>query len=81
MKALPAPVVSTGSTSTGAGDAFIGSFARYYVETRDLTGSLHKAAAYAADSITRRGTQKAYATEEGLPATLRGLSTPQPASD
>ncbi len=50
--------------TTGAGDAFIGSFARYYVETGDVKASLGKAARYAADSVTRRGTQKAYATRE-----------------
>ena len=50
--------------TTGAGDAFIGSFARYYVEGRELEASLRKAALYAADSITREGTQKSYATAE-----------------
>ena len=50
--------------TTGAGDAFIGSFARYYVETDDVKASLSKAARYAANSVTRRGTQKAYATRE-----------------
>ena len=49
--------------TTGAGDAFIGSFARYFVETGDLRGALDQAVRYAAHSITRRGTQKAYATE------------------
>ncbi len=58
---LPVPVIPV--DTTGAGDAFIGSFARYFVETRDIKGALAKAAAYAADSITRRGTQKAYASE------------------
>lgn len=56
------PVPVTPVDTTGAGDAFIGSFARYYVETRDLTAALHKAVRYAADSITRPGTQKSYAT-------------------
>jgi len=58
------PVEVTPVDTTGAGDAFIGSFARYYVETGDLSKSLGKAVRYAADSITRRGTQKAYATAE-----------------
>ena len=49
--------------TTGAGDAFIGSFARYYVVERDTVAALQRAVRYAADSITRRGTQKAYATE------------------
>ena len=49
--------------TTGAGDAFVGSFARYYVAGASLDAALDKAVRYAADSITRRGTQKAYATE------------------
>ena len=64
------PMVVAPVDTTGAGDAFIGSFARYYVETADIEGALGKAVRYAADSITRRGTQKAYATEaefQGLP--------------
>ena len=59
-----APVPVTPVDTTGAGDAFIGSFACFYVETGDLRASLDRAARYAADSITRRGTQKAYATAE-----------------
>jgi ribokinase len=59
--------------TTGAGDAFIGSFARYYVETGDMGGALHKAVRYAADSITRSGTQKSYASEEDFKAFLAGL--------
>lgn len=56
------PVKVKPKDTTGAGDAFIGSFARFYVETRELEASLKKAALYAADSITRPGTQKSYAT-------------------
>ncbi len=58
-----APVAVTPVDTTGAGDAFIGSFARYYVESGDLAQALGQAVRYAAHSITRRGTQKAYATE------------------
>lgn len=57
-----APIKVTPKDTTGAGDAFIGSFARFYVETGELEPSLKKAAIYAADSITRPGTQKSYAT-------------------
>ncbi len=57
------PVSVAPVDTTGAGDAFIGSFARYTVAGFDLRAALRKAARYAADSITRRGTQKAYATE------------------
>ncbi|HWK46244.1 MAG TPA: ribokinase [Stellaceae bacterium] len=56
------PVPVTPVDTTGAGDAFIGSFARFYVEGRDLRASLNRAARYAAHSITGRGTQKSYAT-------------------
>lgn len=56
------PVKVKPKDTTGAGDAFIGSFARFYVETKELEASLKKAALYAADSITRPGTQKSYAT-------------------
>ncbi len=58
-----APVSVVPVDTTGAGDAFIGSFARYFVETGDVVGALGQAVRYAANSITRRGTQKAYATE------------------
>ena len=58
-----APVSVTPVDTTGAGDAFVGSFARYFVAGAGLDAALNKAVRYAADSITRRGTQKAYATE------------------
>ncbi|MGD0722194.1 MAG: ribokinase [Roseiarcus sp.] len=58
-----APVRVTPVDTTGAGDAFVGSFARYYVAGAGLDAALNKAVRYAADSITRRGTQKAYASE------------------
>ena len=48
--------------TTGAGDAFIGSFAHFYVASGDLVSSLQKATLYAADSVTKPGTQKSYAT-------------------
>lgn len=57
-----APVRVTPVDTIGAGDAFVGSFARYYVGGEALD-ALNKAVRYAANSITRRGTQKAYATE------------------
>jgi ribokinase len=58
-----APIRVTPVDTTGAGDAFVGSFARYYVSGDGLDAALDKAARYAADSITRRGAQKSYATE------------------
>jgi ribokinase len=57
----PAPV--TPVDTTGAGDAFVGSFAVFHASGMDLESALNRAALYAADSVTRRGTQKAYATK------------------
>nr|WP_295827945.1 ribokinase [uncultured Azospirillum sp.] len=67
------PVRVTPVDTTGAGDAFIGSFARYYVENRDLDAALHMAVRYAADSITRPGTQKSYASREAFEAFCASL--------
>ena len=47
--------------TTGAGDAFIGSFAHHYAQSHDVLRSLTQAVRYAAHSITRPGTQKSYA--------------------
>ena len=66
---VPAPRVTPVDTS-GAGDAFIGSFAHHYVATRDVTAALRSAVAYAADSVTRRGTQISYATRSEFDAFL-----------
>jgi ribokinase len=66
-----APVKVTPKDTTGAGDAFIGSFARFYAENGDVVSSLKKASLYAAHSITRPGTQKAYASVEEFEAFCR----------
>jgi ribokinase len=58
-----APVKVTPVDTTGAGDAFVASFARYHAAGLSAEDALAKAARYAADSVTRRGTQKAYASE------------------
>ncbi|MFK4258241.1 ribokinase [Agrobacterium tumefaciens] len=65
------PVKVTPKDTTGAGDAFIGSFARFYAETGEVVSSLKKASIYAAHSITRPGTQKAYASIEEFEAFCR----------
>ena len=65
------PVKVTPKDTTGAGDAFIGSFARFYAETREVVSSLKKASLYAAHSITRPGTQKAYASIDEFEAFCR----------
>lgn len=63
-----APVKVTPVDTTGAGDAFIGCFARYYVQTGDVEAALHKAVRYAANSILRPGTQKSYVDEAAFEA-------------
>lgn len=69
------PVPVTPRDTTGAGDAFIGSFAHHYVRSRDVTDALRWASRYAADSITRPGTQRAFATREAFEAFCRGLDS------
>lgn len=75
-----APVKVTPKDTTGAGDAFIGSFAKFYTETGDLTAALNRAALYAADSITRTGTQKAYATAQEFAAFCENQTGAAPAA-
>lgn len=56
------PVQVEAVDSTGAGDAFIGCFAHGLVAGLEPLEALRRANAYAADSVTRRGTQTSYAT-------------------
>ncbi len=58
-----APVKVEAIDTTGAGDAFIGSFARYLAADLSLDAALAQASRYAAFSVTRRGAQKSFATE------------------
>ncbi|WP_419730801.1 ribokinase [Lichenicola sp.] len=58
------PVKVVARDTSGAGDAFIGAFAAHYVQDNDLHAALRQATRYAADSVTRPGTQKAFATAE-----------------
>jgi ribokinase len=58
-----APVKVEPVDSTGAGDAFIGSFARYFAAGLSTEKALERATLYAADSVTKRGAQKSFATE------------------
>ena len=60
--------------TTGAGDAFVGAFARYHAAGASLEDALARAARYAADSVRRNGTQKAYATEAEFEAFERSLA-------
>ncbi|MDR1138140.1 MAG: ribokinase [Synergistaceae bacterium] len=50
--------------STGAGDAFIGSFAHYYLKTGDVIEAMKTANRYAALSTMKPGTQKSFPTLE-----------------
>lgn len=50
--------------TTGAGDAFIGCFSHVLVQTGDIDRAITIANRYAADSVTKRGTQTSYATAE-----------------
>lgn len=71
-KPIPALAVAAVDT-TGAGDAFIGSFAHYYARSRDIAESLRWASRYAADAITRPGTQKSFADAARFAAFCAGL--------
>lgn len=55
------PVAVEARDTTGAGDAYIGCFARHYVATADIPAAMRLASAYAAHSVTGLGTQKSYA--------------------
>ncbi len=57
------PVKVQAVDTTGAGDAFIGSFARYLASGLALDAALEKATRYSALSVTRHGAQKSFATE------------------
>lgn len=50
--------------TTGAGDAFIGCFSHTWVKTKNVEKSIEIANLYAADSVTKLGTQTSYANLE-----------------
>ncbi|EIC85026.1 ribokinase [Serratia sp. M24T3] len=54
----PTPVQAV--DTSGAGDAFIGCFAHYLVKDGDIATAMQSASAYAACSVTQRGTQLSY---------------------
>ena len=72
MVAIPAQRVDAVDT-TGAGDAFIGSFAHFLAASGDVEFALTEATRYAAHSVTQRGTQKSYATAAAFDAFCRSL--------
>lgn len=64
---IPAQSVKAVDT-TGAGDAFIGAFSHSLVRGLPVADALRMANAYAADSVTKQGTQSSYATAEEFAA-------------
>ncbi|HEY9595575.1 MAG TPA: ribokinase [Spirochaetia bacterium] len=67
---VPARKVKSMDT-TGAGDAFIGCFATYLVETGDVAKAMEIANAYAAFSTMKPGTQKSFMDRKEFEAALR----------
>jgi ribokinase len=63
-----APVKVQAVDTTGAGDAFIGSFARYFAAGLAIDEALAEATRYAAFSVTRHGAQKSFASESEFKA-------------
>ncbi len=68
-----APVPVLARDTTGAGDAFIGAFAHHLAAGHDRLQALQQAARYAADAVTRPGTQKSFASAERFAEFCRGL--------
>lgn len=71
-----APVRVDPVDTTGAGDAFIGSFARFLSGGATARSALERATRYAAHSITGRGTQTSYADSARFEAFCRELQGP-----
>ncbi len=61
---LVPPCIVRSVDTTGAGDAFIGSFVYYYLRLGDVLTAMTLANRYAALSTTKPGTQKSFATRE-----------------
>ena len=60
LTAIPACPVDTVVDTTGAGDAFIASFAVAYVKTQDLTEACKLASKLSAQTVKSRGCQASY---------------------
>lgn len=69
-KLVPARKVKSIDT-TGAGDAFIGCFATYFLETRDVVKAMEIANVYAAFSTMKPGTQKSFMNRKEFEVTFR----------
>ena len=68
---LVPPLQVESTDTTGAGDAFIGCLATYFVETADLMKAMEYANRYAALSTTKPGTQKSFLDRKSFEKTLR----------
>lgn len=55
-----APILVNAMDTSGAGDAFIGCFAHYWVKDGDVKQAMEYASAYAAYSVRGKGTQRSY---------------------
>jgi ribokinase len=71
---VPAVAVET-LDSTGAGDAFIGSFATFLAEGLDERDAVVRASLYAALSTTRVGTQKSFVDRATFDAACKDANT------
>jgi len=69
---IPAPPVRALDT-TGAGDAFVGAFAVGLAEGWSAVDAARLGCAFAADSVTRAGTQSSFATREAAAAILAAI--------
>jgi ribokinase len=63
----------TATDTTGAGDAFVGAFAIGLAEGWDAVDAARLGAAFAADSVTRAGTQSSFADHAGAAAILASV--------
>ena len=69
VPAVPVQAMDT----TGAGDAFVGAFAIGLAEGWDAVDAARLGAAFAADSVTRPGTQSSFADRAGAAAILASV--------
>ncbi|BCN26488.1 ribokinase [Vibrio alfacsensis] len=58
------PIKVDAVDTSGAGDAFIGCFSHYFVQSGDVEFSMKKASMFAAMSVTEKGTQFSYPSIE-----------------
>ncbi len=63
----------TATDTTGAGDAFVGAFAVGLAEGWDAVDAARLGCAFAADSVTRPGTQASFADHAGAAAIMASV--------